>query len=192
MPFGSRNSGNTFQRFIDDVIYSLDFCFAYLDNILVAFHSLKEHKIHLNILMHRFKTFGLILHKDKCQIAVFEIQFLGHVINQHGVQPIPNKIDAILSFAKPPNLRGLRHFLGMINYYRCFISHCAETLRPLNQMSSPKKGKKTSLSWSEEAETAFLDIKNKLAGIVLLSYSVKDAKTAISVCSSQYACGAAL
>ena len=85
MPFGLRNSGNTFQRFIDDVIYGLDFCFAYVDDILVASKSLEEHEIHLNILMNRFKTFGLTLHKDKCQIAVPEVQFLGHVINQHGV-----------------------------------------------------------------------------------------------------------
>ena len=192
MPFGLRNSGNTFQRFIDDVIYGLDFCFAYVDDILVASKSLEEHEIHLNILMNRFKTFGLTLHKDKCQIAVPEVQFLGHVINQHGVQPIPNKIHAIASFPKPTNLRGLRRFLGMINYYRRFIPHCAATLRPLNQMLSPKKGKKTSLSWSEEAETAFTDIKTKLADIALLSYPVKDAETAIFVDASQHACGAAL
>ena len=110
MPFGLRNSGNTFQPFIDEVIYDLDFCFAYVDDILVASHSLEEHEIHLNILMHRFETFGLTLHKDKCQTAVPEVQFLGHVINQHGVQPIPNKIDAIASFSKPTNLRGLRRF----------------------------------------------------------------------------------
>ena len=41
-------------------------------------------------------------------------------------------------------------------------------------------------------ETTFLDIKNKLAGIALLSYPVKDAETAIFVDTSQYACGAAL
>ena len=136
MSFGLGNSGNTFQRFIDEVHIGLDFCFAYVDNILVASHSLEEHEIHLNILMNRFKTFGLTLHKDKCQIAVPEVNFLGHVINQHGVQPIPNKIDAIASFSKSTNLRGLRRFF---RHDRRFIPHCAETLRPLNQMLSLKK-----------------------------------------------------
>ena len=98
MPFGLRNSGNTFQRFIDELLFGLDFCFAYVDDILVASKSLEEHEIHLNILMNRFKTFGLTLHKDKYQIAVPEVQFLGHVINQHDVQPIPNKIDAYFFF----------------------------------------------------------------------------------------------
>ena len=54
-----------------------------------------------------------------------------------------------------------------------------------------KKGKKTSLSWSEDAETAFLDIKNKLTDVALLSYPVKNAETAIFVDASQYACGSA-
>ena len=180
MPFGLRNSGNTFQRFIDEVIYGLDFCFAYVDNILVASHSLEKHEIHLNIVINRFKTFGLTLHKDKCQIAVPEVQFLGHVINQHGVQAIPNKIDA---FSKPTNLPSLCRFLGIINYYRRFIPHCAETLRPLNQMLSPKKVK--NLSWSEEAETAFLDNKSKLADIAVLSNPVKDTERAIFVDASQ-------
>ena len=44
MPFGLRNIGNTFQRFIDEVIYGLDFCFAYIDDILVASHSQVEHE----------------------------------------------------------------------------------------------------------------------------------------------------
>ncbi|XP_077546323.1 uncharacterized protein LOC144158974 [Haemaphysalis longicornis] len=34
MSFGLRNAGQTFQRFIDDVVRGLDFCFVYLDDIL--------------------------------------------------------------------------------------------------------------------------------------------------------------
>ena len=82
----------------------------------------------------------------------------------------------------------------MINYYnyRRFIPHCAETLRPFNQMLSPKKGKKTSFFWLEDAEIAFLDIKSKLSHVALLLYPVKNAETAIFVDASKYACGAAL
>ncbi|XP_077553167.1 uncharacterized protein LOC144167908 [Haemaphysalis longicornis] len=34
MSFGLRNAGQTFQRFIDDLVRGLDFCFVYLDDIL--------------------------------------------------------------------------------------------------------------------------------------------------------------
>jgi hypothetical protein len=33
--FGLRNTAQTFQRFMDDILRALDFCFAYSDHILV-------------------------------------------------------------------------------------------------------------------------------------------------------------
>jgi Reverse transcriptase (RNA-dependent DNA polymerase) len=36
MPFGLRNAGQTFQRFMDTVLAGLPFCFVYLDDVLVA------------------------------------------------------------------------------------------------------------------------------------------------------------
>jgi hypothetical protein len=46
MSFGLRNAAQTFQRFTDDILQGLDFCFAYLD-ILVFSLSLEEHEQHL-------------------------------------------------------------------------------------------------------------------------------------------------
>ena len=46
-PFGLRNSGQTFQRFIDHVTRGLDFVFVYLDDLLVTSPDHKTHKKHL-------------------------------------------------------------------------------------------------------------------------------------------------
>jgi hypothetical protein len=35
MSLGLRNAAQTFQRFMEEVLRGLDFCFAYLDDILV-------------------------------------------------------------------------------------------------------------------------------------------------------------
>jgi hypothetical protein len=35
MSFGLRNAAQTFQRFMDDILRGLDFCFAYIDDILI-------------------------------------------------------------------------------------------------------------------------------------------------------------
>ena len=53
MPFGLRNAGQTFQRFIDQVTRGLDFCFVYLDDILFASRDEVEHIRHLRIRHHR-------------------------------------------------------------------------------------------------------------------------------------------
>ena len=47
MPFGLRNSGATFQRFMDDIFRDLDFIFVYMDDILVFSNTNEQHVIHL-------------------------------------------------------------------------------------------------------------------------------------------------
>jgi hypothetical protein len=44
MSFGLRDAAQTFLRFMDDVLRGLDFCFAYLDDILVSSRSLGDHE----------------------------------------------------------------------------------------------------------------------------------------------------
>ena len=51
MAFGLCNAGQTFQHMMDDVLAGLEFCFGYMDNILVASRSLKEHRKHLWIVL---------------------------------------------------------------------------------------------------------------------------------------------
>jgi len=43
MSFGLRNAAQTFQRFMDVILQDLDFCFAYIDDILVFSRSHQEH-----------------------------------------------------------------------------------------------------------------------------------------------------
>jgi hypothetical protein len=47
MSFSLRNTALAFQRFMDDILQGLNFCFAYLDDILSFSQSLKEHTRHL-------------------------------------------------------------------------------------------------------------------------------------------------
>jgi hypothetical protein len=43
MSFGLHNAAQTFQRYMDDILRELDFCFAYVDDILVFSRSLEDH-----------------------------------------------------------------------------------------------------------------------------------------------------
>lgn len=45
-PFGLRNAGQTFQRYIHNVLADLDFCIPYYDDILIASTDDKEHMPH--------------------------------------------------------------------------------------------------------------------------------------------------
>jgi hypothetical protein len=60
MSFGLRNTTQTFQCFIDDILRELNFSFAYLHNILVFSRSLEEHEQHVWALFNQPQRYGLI------------------------------------------------------------------------------------------------------------------------------------
>lgn len=47
MPFRLRNAAQTFQRFMDQVLRGLHFCYVYINDLLIASTSPDEHKKHL-------------------------------------------------------------------------------------------------------------------------------------------------
>ena len=66
MPFGLQNASQTFQRFIDQVLHGLPFCFAYLDDLLIASATMDEHKEHLHQTFHRLKEYSILINPSKC------------------------------------------------------------------------------------------------------------------------------
>src|ERR1700755_2291527 len=59
MPYGLRNAVQTFQRFMDSVLRGLPFCWAYLDDLLIASSSPEQHKSHLQAVFNRLQEFGI-------------------------------------------------------------------------------------------------------------------------------------
>ena len=175
-PFGLRNSGQTFQRFIDHVTRGLDFVFVYFDDLLVTSPDHKTHKKHLRILFARLSEYGIIIGPEKCQFGTSELSFLGHHVCAEGISPLPSAVDAIVNFNKPEKQRALRRYLGMVNYYHRFIPHYAAKLTPLNNLLTSANEGHTRLSpksnfdlkWNKEAESAFSESKQILANATLL------------------------
>ena len=78
MPFGLRNAAQMFQRFTDQVLRGLDFCYMYVDDVLIASHTPEEHKEHLRTVLQRFNQYGILINPTKCVFGVKELHFLGH------------------------------------------------------------------------------------------------------------------
>ena len=61
MPFGLRNAAQTFQRFINEVLRGLHFCYAYIDDLLIASSSPEEHKHHVREVLERLQEHGILI-----------------------------------------------------------------------------------------------------------------------------------
>ena len=189
MPFGLRNAPQTFQRFIDSVTRDLEFAFVYIDDILVASKSEAEHKQHLQTLFRRLSENGLTINEAKCQFAQSELKFLGHLVNQDGIAPLPDKVKAIIEFPKPSTKKQLRRFLGMSNFYRRFQRNIASILAPMYDML---KQKSRDLKWNESSNAAFEANKQALADMASIHHHQPDAKLSLQVDASDSAVGAVL
>ncbi|GBN19492.1 Uncharacterized protein K02A2.6 [Araneus ventricosus] len=118
MTFGLRNAAQTMQRLMDNALQGFDFCFVYIDDLLIASSSLEEHLDHLKQVFDRLRKFGLVLNRDKCVFAVENLSFLGHKIDKYGITPLPEKVEAISNFPRPKTVQDLRRFLGMLNFFQ--------------------------------------------------------------------------
>ena len=69
-PFGLRNAGQAFQRFMDEVVCGLEGVFVYVDDILGANKNEKNHEQHLSALFTRLELFGLIISPEKSSLGL--------------------------------------------------------------------------------------------------------------------------
>ena len=79
----------------------LHFCYAYIDDILIASSNSEEHHQHLQAVFERLKEFGVIINPSKCKFGVNQLTFLGHHVTAQGIQPLPDKVKAIQHYPQP-------------------------------------------------------------------------------------------
>ena len=70
MPFGLRNAAQTFQRFIDKILKGFDFCYAYIDDVLIASSDVDTHKQHLQLVFQCFKEYKIVINPSKCELVL--------------------------------------------------------------------------------------------------------------------------
>ena len=112
------------------------------------------------------KENNLTINLEKSYFFRSEVKFLGHILTSTGIKPDPEKIETIQNFSRPRNLKELRGFLGLINFYTKFSKNHAAKIVPLLELL--KKGVKW--TWNEHLERAFNEIKLLFSSSVLLNY----------------------
>ena len=120
MPFGLKTATATFQRLINYVLSGLKGtrCFVFLDDIVIYANSLVDHDRKLRDMFGRLRKYNLKIQPDKCEFLRKEVNFLGHKISEHGVEPDTRKVEDIRNFPKPNTAKELKSFLGLAGYYR--------------------------------------------------------------------------
>lgn len=169
MPFGLCNSAQTQQRLVD-ALFGPKFepkIFAYLDDIIITSSTFEEHMSLLTEVKNRLKEAQLTINLKKCEFFKTSLKYLGFVVDYNGLRTDPDKVSAMVNYPRPTTSTEVKRFIGLCSWYRRFIDNFSALVSPLNALLKGKK-KKQPITWSPEAETSFLNIKNSLVSAPIL------------------------
>ena len=57
------------------------------------------------------------INAPKSKFCAEETEYLGYILTRTGIKPQPKKVQAILAITAPKQVKDLRSFLGMVQYY---------------------------------------------------------------------------
>ena len=104
----------------------------FIDDILVVTDIEEGHNELVEEVLRRLEENDLFVKQEKCRWKVREVEFLGVIIGSKGVVMQKEKIEGVLNWPTPKNVKEVQKFLGLANYYRRFIKDFAKTAAPLH------------------------------------------------------------
>jgi len=112
---------------------------AFVDNVLVGTETEEGHDEIVEEILRRLEENDLYIKLEKCVWKARKIGFLGVVIGPDRIEMEAEKVDGVLSWPQPKNVKDVRKFLGFANYYRRFIKDFARVARPINVLTRKDK-----------------------------------------------------
>jgi hypothetical protein len=158
------------QEVLPGLVYSC--CEVYIDDVLVYGRTEDEYIHNLRLVFQRFREKKITINPDKCISGADEVEFVGHVLDAEGATFSRTKFDSVVEFIKPTNIKELRSFVGLVNYFRDHIQNHSIITQPLQLMITegartrmirvPGRKPMKHIVWTPEAEASFAEIKLKI------------------------------
>ena len=142
------------------------FALIYIDHIIIFSKSIDEHLVHLEEVFRRLGDAYVKLNPKKCSFFKQRVEYLGHVVTPEGISPNPDKVRVVQEYPTPTNLKELRSFLGLANYYRRFVRGFSHIASPLNALTK----KNVPFVWTVACAEAFDKLKRALVSAPILAY----------------------
>ena len=172
LPFGTTVSSEVFQK----------------PGIVIYGKTSEEHYENLRKFFERCLETGIKLNKDRLDIELKEVTFMGHRITKEGLRVDPAKASAISEMQPPTNINELRRFMGMANYLARFMPHLTDTMQPLHNVLNDD----VPYVWSKTQQTSFDTVKVMLAEAPVLAFYTSYKELVLENDASEYGLGSVL
>jgi hypothetical protein len=123
---GDMNAPGTFMRIMSDILadYLEKFVWVYIDDILIYSDTEEDHLRHISAVCDKLRVAQFYTSKMKSEFFAKKIELLGHIIDDEGLKPDPEKIAKIEAWTTSVSKKQLQEFLGVVNYISGFLPHC--------------------------------------------------------------------
>jgi len=190
MPFGLSGAPGSFCRLMSRVLKDLlwNICLCYLDDIVIYAKTPQELLERLRTVLDRLHQVGLKVKPSKCDLFKTEIKFLGHLVSEAGIKPLPEKVEAIQDWPQPKCFKDVRSFYGLCSYYRKFVRNFAGLAEPLTKLTKLN----VRFEWGNEEQLAFDALKEALVSATSLAFPSPHQVCILDTDASDIAIGAVL
>lgn len=137
---------------------SNNFVIAYMDDLIIYSNSVEDHFTHLEDTLVEFKEEGLKLSPKKAQLCKDQLEYMGHIITIRNGRPhisaMQDKYDAICRLETPVDAKGVKRFVGMVNYLSMYLPRLQVLLGPIHKLGNLRKP----FVWTRECQENFDEI----------------------------------
>ena len=188
MPFGIKSAQEIFQKRMHQNFGDLAGVETDIDDILVWGKNEEEHLQRLKEVLQRCREINLKLNMEKCQFAMPQVTYLGHIINAQGIAPDKERVRAICEMPPPQDKKGVERLLGTLNYVAKFIPDLSTLTHPIRELLK----KDMQFIWEWEQKEAFRKVTEGLSAAPVLAFFDVHKPSVISCDASQTGLGAVL
>ncbi len=160
MSFELINDSTFYQHYMNDVLFDYlhQFCQIYLDDIIIYSKTLKKHKKHVRLVLHRLREIDLQMNINKCKFHVQKIFFLKLLLFIEELKMNFRKVQAVVEWSTSTNLTQMQFFIDFCNFYRRFIKNFSKIVHSLIQLTQ----KEMIFEWNQACQMIFDHMKKRM------------------------------
>ncbi|MBW0513254.1 hypothetical protein O181_052969 [Austropuccinia psidii MF-1] len=152
---------------------------------MVFSSSEEEHVKHVASVLQRLGDNNLFSKASKCVFHASSVGYLGYVISSEVLKMDSCKVQQILHWPQPKNIKTLQYFLGFANFYPCLIKNYCKKISALTSLLK----KYSPFIFNEEALSQFQILKEAFTTDPILSHFNPSLTTIVETDASDYALG---
>ena len=191
IPFGFQNGPPMFQRLLVTLVLAGlvgTICLVYIDDIIIGGRDVPQLLTNIKLILDRLKQYKLIVNVAKCVLGRHSIEYLGHNLSAEGVCITEARRQGFYQLVPPTDVKRLRSFLGLVNYFRDFIPQYSTISAPLYDLTC----KNIKFCWYAEHRSAFETLRTAIIEAPMLYHLDYALPIVLRTDASTYAIGAML